>query len=119
MVRLLQVAELPGSDLDLGQSRQISATGRTRAVNRLSVGGPRRAVILHIALMRREMLDFPAGHVNCIEVLVVIGLHPISQDPPVIKRPAKRKVIAAGTFMKKTCLGELGCVSARSDLLNI
>ncbi len=76
-------------------------------------------MILDLTLMRREMLDFPAGHVNCIEVLVVIGLHPISQDPPVIRRPAKGKVIAARTFMKKTRLGELGCVSARSYLLNI
>src|SRR5205823_9367341 len=69
--------------------------------------------------MRREILDFAVAHVNSIEVLVVIGLHPIGQDPPVIRRPAKSEVIAARTFLEKPRLGELGCVSARSHFLNI
>ena len=76
-------------------------------------------MILNIALMGRQMLDFTFGHVDGINVLIEVGFHPISQDPPVIKRPAESKIIAARTFVKKARFGEPGCVSARSYLLNI
>src|SRR5438132_6581209 len=118
MSRLLQVAELPGSDIDLGQARHIPAAS-TGTIDRLSIGRPGRTVILNIALMGRQMLDFTFGHVDGINVLIEVGFHPISQDPPVIKRPAESKIIAARTFVKKARFGEPGCVSARSYLLNI
>src|SRR5690349_10410135 len=69
--------------------------------------------------MRREMLSFAVGHVDGINVLIEIRLHPISQEPAVIRRQAEGKIISAGTFVNKTCLGEPGCVSARRYLLNV
>src|SRR6266478_3721098 len=116
---LHEVGQLAGRDINLCQIEEISSSRRTGTVDRFPVRRPRWTVVLDIALMWREMLDFAAGHLNGIEILVVIGLHPIGQDPSVIRRPAKGKIIAARAFLKKPRLGEPGWLSARSHFLNI
>src|SRR5882724_9105207 len=54
-----------------------------------------------------------SGDLDRVQILVDVGFHLVGQQTAVVGRPAEGEIISAGTF------GEPGCVSARSDFLNI